>query len=159
MQYLDFGQTKVSHPTTVGLPGCICTEYSRGEVPVFAAAFLSLPLPLPRVLGTVVFLLLLGRVIMFVRTIHRASISIFLLEFLVTLFPSTLADEFTSPSNSEADLAVHYTLGDTVSIAWETSLSVISLSVSQWGGEAVGSLLSEFSQSPLALDLFLPASG
>ena len=47
MQYLDFGQTKVSHPTTVGLPGCICTEYSRGEVPVFAAAFLSLPLPLP----------------------------------------------------------------------------------------------------------------
>lgn len=157
MQYLDFGQTKVSHPTTVGLPGCICTEYSRGEVPVFAAAFLSLPLPC--VLGTVVFLLLLGRVIMFVRTIHRASISKFLLGFLVTLFPSTLADEFTSPSNSEADLAVHYTLGDTVSIAWETSLSVISLSVSQWGGEAVGSLLSESSQSPLALDLFLPASG
>ena len=99
---------------------------------------------------------------MFVRTIHRASISEFLLGFLIALFPFTLADEFTSPTkNSDWDLADHYTLGETVTIAWDTSLSAVSLFVSQWGsdGQAVGSLLSESSQNPLVLDLFLPASG
>src|SRR5271163_3425346 len=63
---------------------------------------------------------------------------------IIALNPSALADEFTSPSNSEPDLAVHYTLGETVTIAWTTSLQYLSLYVSIWGGEDIGALLSEY---------------
>jgi len=51
------------------------------------------------------------------------------------------ADEFTSPSNSKTDLSTQYTLGQTVQLAWQTSLEEITLIVSHWGGDDVGVLL------------------
>jgi hypothetical protein len=94
---------------------------------------------------------------MLVLSGHRASLTFFL-AILFTSISFTLADEFTSPSNSEADLAVHYTLGETVIVTWETSLSILSLYVAHWGGSDVGSLLSKRCRNPQLLDLLCPAA-
>lgn len=67
-----------------------------------------------------------------------------LLSVIITaLFPLCSADEFTSPSNSKSDLTIQYTLGQTVQLSWNCSLSEISVIVSHWGGNDVGSLLSK----------------
>lgn len=60
---------------------------------------------------------------------------------LAALFHHACADEFTSPSNSNADLSVKYKLGQTVQLSWDCALSDISLLVSHWGGNTIGSLL------------------
>jgi hypothetical protein len=59
--------------------------------------------------------------------------------------PHAVADEFTSPSISVADLSIKYTLGEVVTVTWTTSLQTLSLYVAQWGGGDVGALLSESS--------------
>jgi hypothetical protein len=68
---------------------------------------------------------------------------------IVALIPCALADEFTSPSNSAADLSIKYTLGETVTITWTTSLQTLSLYVAHWGGDDIGALLSEPSLNTL----------
>ncbi|KAI9857210.1 MAG: hypothetical protein M1813_008572 [Trichoglossum hirsutum] len=64
----------------------------------------------------------------------------------IALLPRTLADEFTSPSNSNSDLTTQYTLGQTVTVNWRCSLKRITLMVSHWdvGSDTVlGVLLVE----------------
>ncbi|KAN0066996.1 hypothetical protein V8E54_014920 [Elaphomyces granulatus] len=65
----------------------------------------------------------------------------------VLLIPSVLADEFTNPSNSVPDLAVSYTLGQSVTVTWNCSLSYITLLVAHWGAEIIGSLLTDAQNS------------
>lgn len=59
--------------------------------------------------------------------------------------PSVLAAEFTNPSNSESDLTVSYTLGQSVTVTWDCSLDSITLLVAHWGAEVIGGLLSMYS--------------
>lgn len=63
---------------------------------------------------------------------------------LTALLPLCRGDEFTSPSNSKTDLATQYTLGQTVQLSWDTALEDITLLVSHWGGNDVGSLLCKY---------------
>jgi hypothetical protein len=65
---------------------------------------------------------------------------------ITALLPLCSADEFTSPSNSKSDLSIQYTLGQTVQLSWNCSLSEISVIVGHWGGNDVGSLLSKSEQ-------------
>ena len=51
------------------------------------------------------------------------------------------ADQFTNPSNSVTDLSTTYYLGESINVAWESSVSDITLVVSVWGGKDVGVLL------------------
>jgi hypothetical protein len=60
----------------------------------------------------------------------------------VVLILPVSADEFTNPSNSYLDLAVSYTLGQSVTVTWDCSLDYVTLLVSHWGAhEVVGALL------------------
>jgi hypothetical protein len=69
-----------------------------------------------------------------------------------SLLSPTLGDEFTNPSNSNADLTTRYTLGQTVQITWDTSLQYVTLSVSHWGqGIVIGSLLCQYSNKNRSL--------
>lgn len=78
--------------------------------------------------------------------ISAASLRLLVVILTGSLLPPTLGDEFTNPSNSNADLTAHYTLGQTVEITWDTSLQYITLLVSHWGqGDTIGSLLCKYS--------------
>lgn len=53
-------------------------------------------------------------------------------------------DEFTNPSNSNADFSTTYKLGETVHVTWNCSLDSISLLVTHWDEvRIVGVLLSQ----------------
>lgn len=54
-----------------------------------------------------------------------------------------LADEFIVPSNTAKGMSLSLHLGQTIQISWQTELKVITLLASHWGGNVVGSLLSE----------------
>jgi hypothetical protein len=58
--------------------------------------------------------------------------------------PSVLAAKFTNPSNSDSDLTVLYTLGQSVTVTWDCSLDSITLLVAHWGAEVIGGLLSMY---------------
>jgi hypothetical protein len=51
------------------------------------------------------------------------------------------ADEFTTPPGSVNDLVTRYTVGETVEVTWNTSLSSINLFLNHWGAEKVSELL------------------
>jgi hypothetical protein len=70
----------------------------------------------------------------------RPSAMFFLLWLLAT-FSRTVADEFIIPSNTANDLSLHLKIGQTIQVSWQTQLDSLTLIVSRWGGNAVGTLL------------------
>lgn len=76
-----------------------------------------------------------------ILTLSPRSSALFFLLWLLVIFNQAVADEFIIPSNAVNDLSLHLKIGQTIQVSWQTQLDSLTLIVSRWGGNAVGTLL------------------